>query len=124
MQHVESRNTYDFDFQQELPTKGRHDLMWGMEYRYSVSDTEVTEWTHFDGFRINRLTSAFVQDEITLEPQRKYLQSVPSSSIPTTRGSTFSPARGCSGLRQVAGPHGRPCRMRYVTRAEANWPDG
>lgn len=74
VQHVETRRTYDLDFQQQLPVKGRHDAMWGLGYRQSTSDTGVTEFSYFgNGHEVTALASAFIQDQITIKPDRTTL---------------------------------------------------
>jgi iron complex outermembrane receptor protein len=67
----ENRDTYDVDFQHRFQLGGRHDILWGVGYR----------WTHdrfTDGPSISmnptlfdfRVVNGFVQDEITLIPAR------------------------------------------------------
>jgi iron complex outermembrane recepter protein len=70
----EVRNTLDFDFQQHRRLGLRQDLVWGAEYRRSA---DRIVGTIDDAFvppdRTIQLFSAFVQDEITLAPERVFL---------------------------------------------------
>lgn len=63
-------DTADVDFQHRLLTLGHHDLLWGFGYRYSRTETNgsgavlrVSPTT-----RRLRVASAFIQDEIALDP--------------------------------------------------------
>jgi iron complex outermembrane receptor protein len=64
--------TYDLDIQHSFKIGERHALVWGLGYRRMISDVEAS--TTFVGFLPNRrnlnLFSGFVQDEITLVPDR------------------------------------------------------
>src|SRR3984893_14968634 len=71
---LESRNTADFDFQQHQRLGSRQDVVWGAGYRRSADQIGGT----IDGLfvpadRTLQLFSAFVQDEITLAPERVFL---------------------------------------------------
>lgn len=113
LQYVETRNTYDLDFQQQLPTRGRHDLIWGMGYRHSVSDTQDSEWTRFDPeSRITRLASAFLQDEITLRPDREVLTIGSKLEYDNRMGVNIQPS-----LRMLWTPPGRGTTWIAVSRA-------
>ncbi|WP_300454404.1 TonB-dependent receptor [Accumulibacter sp.] len=65
----ERRTTADVDFQQRMLIGDRHDLIWGLGYRYSRdaidSGNVIAIRRESRGFS---LTSAFIQDEITLVP--------------------------------------------------------
>jgi len=67
----ETRETLDFDAQHRFPLGTRHDIIWGLGYRYTAdkfpSDFYLT-WTPPE--RHDQLFSGFVQDEITLVPNR------------------------------------------------------
>jgi iron complex outermembrane receptor protein len=70
----EARNTADFDFQQHRRLGSRQDLVWGAGYRHSADRISGT----IDGAFVPadltiQLFSAFVQDEITLAPERVFL---------------------------------------------------
>jgi iron complex outermembrane receptor protein len=70
----ETRNTYDFEFQNHLVLGNRQDLIWGFGFRRSADQTEGTidqafvpaDWS-------DQLLSMFLQDEITLRPDRVLL---------------------------------------------------
>jgi iron complex outermembrane receptor protein len=70
----EVRNTFDLDFQHHLALGTRQDLIWGAGYRRSADRTVGTidqGWIPPD--RTLQLFSMFVQDEITLRPDRLFL---------------------------------------------------
>ena len=70
----EVRNTVDFDFQQHRRLGFRQDLVWGAEYRRSADRIVGTIDDAFvPADRTIQLFSAFVQDEITLAPERVFL---------------------------------------------------
>jgi len=70
----ETRNTYDFEFQNHLVWGNRQDVIWGFGYRHSADQTlgtidEAFAPADWDG----DLFSAFVQDQITVRPDRVFL---------------------------------------------------
>jgi iron complex outermembrane receptor protein len=70
----EVRNTVDFDFQHHLLWGARQDLIWGLGYRHSQDRTVGT----IDGAFVpadwsGSLFDSFVQDQITLRPNRVFL---------------------------------------------------
>jgi iron complex outermembrane receptor protein len=68
------RDTIDFDFQNHLVLGARQDLIWGAGYRHTVDDTEGTVDEAFvPADSAKQLFSFFVQDQITLKPNRAYL---------------------------------------------------
>ena len=69
--HAELRNTGDLDFQHHLAIGRRHDLIWGMGWRYTTDHTSGSFHLSFNP-RVDHNTtySAFAQDEITLVPDR------------------------------------------------------
>jgi iron complex outermembrane receptor protein len=70
----EARNTADFDFQQHRRLGSRQDLVWGAGYRRSADQIGGTiDGTFVPAERTMQLFSAFVQDEITLAPERVFL---------------------------------------------------
>lgn len=71
LQFEEVRDTIDFDFQNRFGLGERNDLVWGGNYRASWDDTGGLGTFKFDPpeRRID-LVSGFVQDEITLVPER------------------------------------------------------
>lgn len=67
----EHLDTWDVDFQHQLPVAGRHRLIWGLGYRHFRSDVEnsrAVAWVPED--RNQDLFSAFAQDEIRLKGDR------------------------------------------------------
>jgi iron complex outermembrane receptor protein len=67
----EYRHTIDLDFEQHLAAGGRHDFVWGGGYRYATDRTAGTLNLSFDpAGRSTNLYGAFLQDEITIVPDR------------------------------------------------------
>jgi iron complex outermembrane receptor protein len=63
----EARDTVDLEFQHQWQVSERHDLVWGLGYRYTTDDTEGAFNTSMDPEdRDDHLFSAFVQDDIML----------------------------------------------------------
>jgi iron complex outermembrane receptor protein len=64
--------TYDFDFQHHFPAGKKHDILWGTGYRFMHNNTQNS--TPFVGFvpreRNMDLFSGFIQDEISLVPEK------------------------------------------------------
>jgi iron complex outermembrane receptor protein len=70
----ETRNVFDVDFQQRFLLGKRHELLWGLGYRVSADELEATEMIMVeDEVRSDQLFSFFVQDEITLLPDKLHL---------------------------------------------------
>jgi iron complex outermembrane recepter protein len=68
------RDTIDFDFQNHVVLGARQDLIWGAGYRHTVDDTEGTVDEAFvPADSAKQLFNLFVQDQITLIPNRTYL---------------------------------------------------
>src|SRR5439155_6846093 len=70
----ETRDTYDLDFQHRFPLWERHDVVWGAGYFVTadnVDDTYSVAWE--PSHRATQLFSGFVQDEISLIPERMAL---------------------------------------------------
>jgi iron complex outermembrane receptor protein len=64
-------NTVDFDFQDRFAAGSRHDIVWGAGYRATADSFDNTFQTSFlPAQRTGKLYGAFVQDEITLLPNR------------------------------------------------------
>src|ERR1700682_2366852 len=71
---LEARNTVDFDFQQHRLLGSRQDLVWGAGYRRSADRIVGTiDHAFVPADQTIQLFSAFVQDEITLAPERVFL---------------------------------------------------
>ncbi len=67
-------DTIDFDFQREFPLGWRHKLLWGCGYRYHKVRTRGTFSVSYDpSGRDLDLFSYFLQDQITLSPERLFL---------------------------------------------------
>jgi iron complex outermembrane receptor protein len=65
------RDTVDLDFQHRLPLGSRHQITWGLGYRVSIDQFRGSEVASFTPARRSlQLGSGFVQDEITLAPDR------------------------------------------------------
>jgi iron complex outermembrane receptor protein len=63
----EERNTFDLDFQHHLRLSDRHDLVWGLGYRFSGDQIGNSYTATFDPTsRNDQLFSAFLTDDITL----------------------------------------------------------
>ena len=70
----ETRNTADFDFQQHQRLGSRQELVWGAGYRRSADQIGGTiDGAFVPADQTLDLFNAFVQDEITLAPERVFL---------------------------------------------------
>jgi iron complex outermembrane recepter protein len=70
-QSDEVRDTFDFDFQNHVLLSARHDLIWGAGYRHTADQTEGTIDQAFIPLdHSGQLFNAFVQDQITVKPNR------------------------------------------------------
>ena len=70
----ENRNTLDLDFQHRFSLGSRQDILWGLGYRYSYDRTRGSQTLSLTlpNQGLN-LYSAFLQDEITLLPEKLVL---------------------------------------------------
>ncbi len=67
----ELRDTVDVDFQHHLAVGARHDIIWGLGYRFTTDQTQGSLTVSFNpASRGDNLNSAFLQDEISLVPDR------------------------------------------------------
>jgi iron complex outermembrane receptor protein len=67
----EHRDTVDFDFQNHIVLGARQDLIWGAGYRHSADQTVGTIDQAFLPANVSgQLFNVFIQDQITLEPDR------------------------------------------------------
>ena len=71
---VLATDTYDFDLQHRFSLGERNDIVWGVGYRYQVEDITTSFFAtvtpqHTD----QQVFSAFLQDEITVVPDRLHL---------------------------------------------------
>jgi iron complex outermembrane receptor protein len=70
-QFDEVRDTFDFDFQNHVLLGARHDLIWGFGYRHTADQTVGTiDVAFIPAAHGDNLFNAFVQDQITLKPNR------------------------------------------------------
>jgi iron complex outermembrane receptor protein len=64
---TQEHDTYDLDLQHRFTWGARHDMVWGLGYRFTTDDTEGSFKISFDpGSRNAHLFSAFAQDQINL----------------------------------------------------------
>jgi iron complex outermembrane receptor protein len=73
-QTIETRNTADIQLENRFPLGQRNDIMWGIGYRFTTDefkDTPSVTWTPSEDDL--SLYTAFVQDEITVVPDRFFL---------------------------------------------------
>ncbi len=67
----EVRDTVDLDFQHRFALGDRHDIVWGLGYRYTADNLDNSFTVSFDpDSRSDTLITAFVQDEIALVRDR------------------------------------------------------
>jgi iron complex outermembrane receptor protein len=67
----EDRNTFDFDFQNHIVPGTRQDLIWGIGYRHTTDKTVGTiDQAFIPANQDGDLFSVFIQDQITLRPNR------------------------------------------------------
>jgi iron complex outermembrane recepter protein len=70
----ESRDTFDLEFQHDLPAWGMHHFIYGITYRYTTDEIGNTpQLSLIPDHRTDELTGAFLQDEIELSPEKLYL---------------------------------------------------
>ena len=68
---VERRDTFDVQWEHRFPAGARHDLMWGLGYRYTTDEfnqTSAVSWSA-QGRNLNLYTT-FLQDEVALVQNR------------------------------------------------------
>jgi iron complex outermembrane receptor protein len=70
----EVRNTFDFDFQHHFAWGSRQDVIWGLGYRHTADQTVGTiDEAFIPADKAGDLFNAFIQDQITLKPDRVFL---------------------------------------------------
>jgi iron complex outermembrane recepter protein len=70
----EGRETFNIDFQHHIAWGSRQDFVWGLGYWYSVSRTDGDLFVSLDPSNLNSDSfNSFVQDEITLMPNRFFM---------------------------------------------------
>ena len=71
---MEKRKTIDVDFQHQLAWGERNDIVWGLAYRGSISQSNGNAVTFFSPANVRtQLFSSFIQDEITVVPDKLLL---------------------------------------------------
>lgn len=64
----EDRDTFDIDFQHHFKWHGKHDVVWGFDYRYTHDNTKNNPTFSLDpSSRSVNLYSIFIQDEISVK---------------------------------------------------------
>ncbi len=67
----EQRDTFDLDLTHHRTFESGHDVVWGLGYRYTRDEFENSSTIYVDpDSRGDQLFSAFLQDEITLVPEK------------------------------------------------------
>jgi iron complex outermembrane recepter protein len=66
----ESRAVYDLEYQRRTEVGKRHELTWGMGAHFTMADIGSTDIAQFAPRGTDSLYSAFIQDEISLKPDR------------------------------------------------------
>ena len=66
----EQRTTANLEFRQRALLGDRHDLVWGLAYRYTTDRLRPTTQFEIPRAEQSSLYSAFVQDDIVLRPER------------------------------------------------------
>ncbi|HEY3487327.1 MAG TPA: TonB-dependent receptor [Gammaproteobacteria bacterium] len=70
----EKRNSFDLEFQHDLPAFGSHHFIYGINYRYTSDEIENSPVLNLiPDERTDRLVGAFLQDEIALSPDGLFL---------------------------------------------------
>ena len=70
-QFEDFRNTFDFDFQNHINLGSRQDLIWGVGYRHTADQTAPTiDRAFLPANFAGQLFNVFIQDQITLKPDR------------------------------------------------------
>ncbi|MBI3667944.1 MAG: TonB-dependent receptor [Acidobacteria bacterium] len=109
----ETRNTVDFDLQHRFTLSSRHEIVWGLGYRFSTDRTEDTVLAKLQPARRGlSLYSFFVQDEIALVPERLRLTVGSKFEHNDFTGFEIQPA-----LRVLWTPHQRHAAWASVARA-------
>jgi iron complex outermembrane receptor protein len=110
---IEDRNTIDFDYQQHLKLGSRQDLVWGAGFRRSADRIVGTiDQSYVPAALTLQLFSAFVQDEITLRPERVTLTVGMKLEHDDYTGFEFEPS-----IRMVLTPNARNTFWAAVSEA-------
>lgn len=71
IQHIETRNTWDLDFQKRAALSDRREITWGLGYRQTSDSTGNTAYVTFDPLsETDHLLNAFVQEDIALVQEK------------------------------------------------------
>jgi len=111
----EARDTFDVDFQHRFPLFSWNSVIWGLEYRWTgdkVRDTDNFDVSLDPAERSTQLFSAFVQDEISLVPDRLRLTVGSKVEHNDFSGFEFQPSG-----RLIWTPHSRHTIWGAVSRA-------
>lgn len=110
---TELLNTLDFDFAHHLARHGRNDLVWGLGYRHNSDNTQGTiDLNYFPAAKTLHTFNSFVQDEITLKPDRLFLTLGTKLEYHTITGYDLSPT-----VRLAWTPTSRQTLWAAVSRA-------
>jgi iron complex outermembrane receptor protein len=67
-------DTFDLDFQHRFAVGQRNEVIWGAGYRFQSDQCNRTQWSWLDSdSRDTHLVSAFVQDDLTVIPNRLHV---------------------------------------------------
>jgi iron complex outermembrane receptor protein len=90
----DNRNTIDFDFQHRNTYFGLHEILWGVNYRYSTDRTSQSPVLSLDvPNRSLHYLGAFVQDEIQVSDRLKLTLALRADESPLTKLETQPSAR-------------------------------
>jgi iron complex outermembrane receptor protein len=71
VQFIENRDTFDIEMDHRFALGDRNSITWGLGYRLTSNDLEDTPTIQWDDTQRNlQLFSAFIQDHITIVPER------------------------------------------------------
>ena len=105
-------DTVDIDFQHQYTLSERQELVWGVDYRFSQHKAQSTELTRLTPRFDTNLSSAFVQDEISLAANRVHLSIGSRFEHNSFTGFEFEP-----GARLVWQPAARASTWLALSRA-------
>ena len=101
-------STFDVAFQHHVAWGSRQDFVWGLGYRLISDDTAPTPRIAFNPEdRVSQLFNSFVQDEVTIWPNRIYATLGSSSNVKITTGSDGSLAPASCGISTSRTWYGR-----------------
>jgi iron complex outermembrane receptor protein len=106
-----AQQTFDVEFQHQT-TRGRHELIWGGEYRYSRNSSGASAWVKLAATPDLQLRSGFFQDQYALRGERLYL--ITGLRVDS---STFAPVEAQPTVRLLYTPDERTAWWVAVSRA-------